>query len=387
MSTDNAPYEYIENDEQLQQLCDRLSNKPYIAIDTEFLRERTYRPQLCLVQVKCEDILALIDALTIKDLTPLITLLHNPNIVKVLHAASQDYEIFYLLSKGKVPTPLFDTQLAAPLLGYNEQIGYGNLVKEHLKIELNKAHTRADWTRRPLPEKQIDYALDDVVYLEQLYTSMTKKLRELGRLDWLRAEFEPWENPKKYDQPAGERWLKIKNIQRYKGQTLACIQALAEWREIKARETNKPRNWLMKDDVLCSLAQQLPDSIDELSHIRGLDKKSKDRYGKELVALIADARVQTPLPAPEFVKKKKMTAIALTRVAMLNAWTVQKAAELKINPGILAPPKLIEQCATGFAQDALQGWRKPLLLQDFNAIIRGNHAIRVTDGGLQLVEL
>ena len=203
----------------------------------------------------------------------------NTSVTKVFHAASQDQEIFYQLSR-KVPTPLFDTQIAAPLLGYNEQIGYGNLVKEHLGVELAKSHTRADWTRRPLPEAQISYALDDVIYLEQLYLDFHAKLESLGRLDWLRPEFAEWERPERYEQPAGERWKKIRNIQRYKGPALSVIQKLAEWRELKARELNLPRNWLMKDDVLLSLAQQLPDSDAELGHIRSLDRKTRERHAR-----------------------------------------------------------------------------------------------------------
>jgi len=158
MSNTHPPYVFVDTPEKLTDLCQQLSAKSYIAVDTEFLRERTYRPELCLVQVKVDDILACIDTKAIKDLEPFVRVLLDPDITKVLHAASQDLEIFYLLSKGTVPSPIFDTQLAAPLLGYNEQIGYANLVKEMLSVELSKAHTRADWTRRPLPEKQIAYA-------------------------------------------------------------------------------------------------------------------------------------------------------------------------------------------------------------------------------------
>lgn len=384
MSNTRPPHLYVDTEEKLADLCTALSSKRYIAIDTEFLRERTYRPQLCLVQVKVDDILACVDAQAIKDLSPLMELLQNVNITKVLHAASQDLEIFHMLSKGQVPAPIFDTQLAAPLLGFNEQIGYGNLVKEMLGIELSKAHTRADWTRRPLPDKQIDYALDDVIYLEQLYNKIHAELDKRDRLDWLKPEFEQWENPEKYDQPAKQRWLKVRNIQRYKGPALACIQALAEWREIKARELNRPRNWLIKDDVLISIAQLQPDSADELSHVRGLDKKSRDRFGTELVELIKKAKTQTPEPAPAFVKKKKLNATNLGRVALLNAWAHQRAAELDIAPSILVPPKLLEKCVTADCNEALSGWRAPLLLEDFTRILDGTASVQVADTGLTL---
>lgn len=378
-------HQYIDTHEALASFCERLRNKPYIAIDTEFLRERTYRPHLCLVQIKSEECLACIDTPAIDDLSPLIDILFTPTITKVLHAASQDMEIFYLLAK-RVPTPLFDTQLAAPLLGYNEQIGYGNLVKEHLGIELAKSHTRADWTRRPLPDQQIDYALDDVIYLEQLYIDMREKLEALGRLAWLAPEFAEWEDVKKYDQPAAERWLRMRNIQRYKGATLSIIQSLAEWREIKARETNQPRNWLLKDDILCSLAQQKPDSDKELGHIRGLDRKTRERYGEQLLALIADARDREPKPLPPASKKQKLNAANMARVQLLNAWVHHRAAELNINPGILAPQKILEKMVTGDALAALHGWREPLLGDDLTGILDGRLAIHNSSNGLMLRE-
>jgi len=384
MSNARPPHMYVDTDEKLSDLCKQLSGKPYIAVDTEFLRERTYRPELCLVQIKVDEILACIDTQAVKNLDPFISILQDTSITKVLHAASQDLEIFYLLSKGVVPSPIFDTQLAAPLLGYNEQIGYGNLVNEMLNVELSKAHTRADWTRRPLPAKQIEYALDDVIYLEQLYTRIRAELVERGRLEWLAPEFAQWENPEKYDQPAKLRWLKIRNIQRYKGATLACIQALTEWREIKARELNRPRNWLIKDDVLCTIAQSQPDSVDELSHVRGLDKKTRDRFGAELTKLVKSAASQTPEPAPAFIKKKKLNATNLARVALLNAWVHNRASELDINAAILAPPKLLEKCVTSGTQDALKGWREPLLLNDFKNILEGKRSVAIGPNGLVL---
>lgn len=384
MSNTRPSHQYVETQQALNDLCAALADKPYIAIDTEFLRERTYRPQLCLVQIKVDDVLACVDTQAIDDLSPLLNVLHNPGIVKVLHAASQDLEIFHLLSKGKVPAPIFDTQLAAPLLGHNEQIGYGNLVKEVLGIELSKAQTRADWTRRPLSQNQIEYALDDVIYLEQLYQHLHKELKDRGRLEWLAPEFAEWENPEKYDQPAKLRWLKVRNIQRYKGSALACIQALAEWREIKAREINKPRNWLIKDDVLCSIAQLRPDTLDELSHIRGLDKKSRDAYGKEITRLVKSAQNVEPEPLPAFTKKQKLTPLNLARAALLNAWVHQRAAELDINATILAPQKLVEKCVTSSCHEALSGWREPLLRDEFELILGGEKSISVGNDGLHL---
>jgi len=384
--TDLPAHAYIDTADALSAFCARIASAPYIAIDTEFLRERTYRPELCLVQVKHDDQLACIDTLALDDLGPFVAILDDPAVVKVLHAASQDLEIFWLMNR-RVPAPIFDTQVAAPLLGHGEQIGYGNLVNERLDVELAKSHTRADWTRRPLPPEQIDYALDDVIWLEKLYLSMRDELESLGRLDWLAPEFAAAEDPAKYDQPAAERWKKIRNIQRYKGPTLAVIQALAEWRELTARQRNLPRNWLMKDDVLLALAQQRPDSDTELGHVRGLDRKIRERHGAELVTLIGEAATRTPAPVPPFAKKRKLDAGLAARVQLLDAWVHQRGLELGIAPGLLAPPKLLERMVTGDGRGALAGWREPLLGEDLAALLDGRSALAAGGkGGLEMVE-
>ncbi len=374
---------YIDTAEALAELCTQLRTRPYIAIDTEFLRERTYRPELCLVQVKHEELLACIDTLAIDDLSALSELLLDQSVTKVFHAASQDLEIFYLLAK-QVPTPLFDTQTAAPLLGYNEQIGYGNLVNEHLGVELAKTHTRADWTRRPLPAQQITYALDDVIYLEALYVDMHRQLTEMGRLAWLQPEFDDAARVEKYDQPAGERWKKIRNIQRYKGPALSIIQQLAKWREIKARETNQPRNWLLKDDVLLNIAQQQPDSAEELAHIRSLERKTRERFGAEILAVVASAKELTPEPLPPFSKKQKLNGGNLARLQLLNAWVHQRGDELNIAPALLAPQKVLEKMVTGDGRAALSGWRDSLLGEDLAALLDGQAVLSCTRQGLTL---
>ncbi|MFK8078770.1 MAG: ribonuclease D [Granulosicoccus sp.] len=377
---------YIDTEDALVALCEKLRKRPYVAIDTEFLRERTYRPELCLVQIKHEEILACIDTIALEQLDALVQLLMDDSVVKVFHAASQDLEIFYLLCKA-VPKPIFDTQIAAPLLGYGEQIGYGNLVREHLGLELAKTHTRADWTRRPLPANQINYALDDVIYLEQLYVDMFKQLGDLNRLEWLEPEFAEWENPEKYDQPAGTRWKKMRNIQRFKGESLAIIQQMAAWREIKARELNQPRNWLLKDDILLTLAQQRPDSDAELGHIRSLDKKTRERFGDELLSIIADGRGATPEPLPPFAKKQKLNAANLARLQLLNAWVHQRAHELNIAPGLLAPQKTLEKMVTGEGRSALKGWRDALLGQDLTALLEGRVSLASASHGLELRQI
>ncbi len=384
MPHDLPEHSWVDTEDGLSVLCQSLADAPYLILDTEFLRERTYRPELCLIQVKYQEVLACIDAIAIKDLTPFYNLLHDRGIEKVFHAASQDLEIFYLESK-KVPGPLFDTQVAAPLLGHPEQIGYANLVQERLHIELSKSQTRADWTRRPLSESQVAYALDDVIHLEKLYLTMKDELDEAGRLSWLDEDFNAAEDPEKYLQPAKLRWRKVRNIQRYKGSTLSIIQTLATWRELKAREINQPRNWLMKDDVLCTLAQQKPESVKDLAHIRGLDRKTKDRFGGELLEQIATAKSQPPEPLPAFVKKTKLTPQRAATVQLLNAWVHQRAGDLSIAATTLTPQKTLEKMVCGDGRSALEGWRDRLIGDDLEALLDGTASVQATQNGIKLV--
>jgi len=381
--SDTPEHLTIDTDEGLAALCGELATVPYLVLDTEFLRERTYRPQLCLVQIKHEHVLAIVDTLAIDDLSPLVALLLDEAIEKVLHAGSQDLEIFWMMAR-RVPAPVFDTQLAAPLLGYGEQIGYGNLVSQALGIELDKSQTRADWTRRPLPDRQIAYALDDVIHLEALYLKLRAELADAGRLEWVAPEFRAIEAIERYDQPAGERWKKVRNIARYKGAALSIVQALAEWRELRARETDQPRNWLMKDEIITTLAQQQPASRADLDHIRGLDRRTREAYAEELLALIDQAKGREPEPVPAFRKKAKSTPATLARVKLLDAWVHQRAAELDIAPGLLAPPGLLERFVAGDGRAALPGWRDALIGAALEDIAAGAGALRAGPAGLTL---
>ena len=261
---------FVNTLEQLEQFASSIAGEKWLALDTEFLREKTYRPNLCLLQVATPDVVACIDPLALESIDPILDVIYQPDIIKVLHAASQDLEIFYWL-RGKIPVNLFDTQIAAPLLGYQEQIGYGNLVGEVLNVSLSKSHSRADWTRRPLPEQQVQYAADDVIYLARMYPIMRDKLKQLNRLHWLDSEWQNLTNPDLYEKPADDAWKRLRGADKLKGSRLAVTQQLARWRELTARDRNLPRNWLLKDDVLLDLAKQMPLSTKELGHIRGLN--------------------------------------------------------------------------------------------------------------------
>lgn len=381
-------YQYVDTVSDLAALCNELAGAPYVAVDTEFLRENTYYPELCLVQIKHGDTLACIDtpAIGADALGPLSDLLNNNSITKVLHSASQDMEIFFMLDK-RPAAPVFDTQVAAPLLGYNEQIGYGNLVKEVLSVTLAKAHTRADWSRRPIPENQLHYALDDVIYLEQLYLKLSKRLEKAGRLEWLDNDFEDLSRLERYNKPAKNMWQKLRSAQFLKGTQLATLQALAEWREITARETNRPRTWILKDDALTDLAKQRPSSIKELSHLRSIGARTRDKHGEQLIKLIEANASAEPVPLPEFVKKKKLDPAAQSAIDVLTAVVSIKALEHNINASQLASKKMLEACWSAGDSSPLSGWQLALLGDDIDNCLKGRSAPAISDGKGVIVDV
>ncbi len=368
---------YIETASELESFCKELSQKAWIAVDTEFLREKTYKPQLCLIQVASDEHLACIDPLALDSIDAFLDVLFDRNILKVFHAASQDLEIFYWL-RGEVPGPLFDTQIAAPLLGHNEQIGYGNLVKGALNIDLAKSHSRADWTRRPLPPVQLNYALDDVIYLSQLYTQMNEALESRDRLVWLSQDFKDLESNDLYNKPAADMWLRVRGVQKYKGKTLSAIQKLAEWREIVAKESDLPRNWLLKDETIIDISRQMPDSVPELKHIRGLGDSLVRKHGNKLVALLEEAAATTPIPLPPFKKKPKLSPAQDAIIDLLTTLTKLRSEELQVNAAVLAPRKELEKLFTDPDSSRLtQGWRKMLIGEQLLDLLDGKISMRI----------
>ncbi len=385
MSSDRT-IEYIDTPDALNKLAGAIASETWIALDTEFLRERTYRPELCLLQISAGDILACVDPLALDNIDSLLDVIYQPSITKVLHAAGQDLEIFYWL-RGSVPDNLFDTQIAAPLLGYQEQIGYGNLVKEILGVDLSKAHSRADWTRRPLPAKQLDYAADDVIYLAQMYPIMQQELKSLGRQSWLDQDWKDLTDPDLYEKPAAQMWKKLRQIDKLKGPRLATAQHLAEWRELTARDRNLPRSWLLKDDVLVDLAKQMPTDEEELKHIRGLSDGLRRQHGSAITALIKKARDTKPEDLIIPPRKVKLSAMQDASLDVLSAVAKSHAAQLRINPSILAPRKSLEDLIKGNRDTSImQGWRGQLIGKAICQVLDGERQLSFVDGELTITE-
>jgi ribonuclease D len=223
-------YHYIDSNQALSDFCLRIRNDRYCALDTEFIREKTYYPVLALIQLATESAQACIDPLAIDDFTPLVELFHNRSMLKILHAPGQDLELFYHRF-AVLPVPIFDTQLAAAVLGYANQIGYADLVNRLCRVQLEKKYTRANWSRRPLSEGELDYAMDDVRYLIDIYQQLNTDLQQRGRLDWIQDDLETLSEPATYQVNSADLWKRLKGVQKLKGAGLNNADQLCRWRE------------------------------------------------------------------------------------------------------------------------------------------------------------
>lgn len=381
----DAPLIYVDTPQLLEKVCTTLANSQWLVIDTEFLRENTYYPEFCLLQLAGERTLACIDPLKIKHLEPLWELLYQPHITKVFHAGRQDLEIFYHLH-GRLPQPLFDTQVAAPLLGYPEQIGYANLVSEILGVTLEKGHSRTDWSRRPLSPQQVEYAADDVRYLAPMYLRIREKLMALGRLEWLDEDFCHLSDPATYANPPGEAWRRIKGARKLKGRQLAILRRLAAWREELARQENRPRGWILKDDLLCHIARLKPQTPQALAQLRGLGEKTLKRHGETICRLVnaAASEAMEPLPARPPTLSSEQEAL----LDLLNAVVRLQAAYHQITPSVLASRKDLELfLSTPNHSRLAQGWRKKLVGNALQDLLEGRKRLAIEKGRLQLEEV
>jgi ribonuclease D len=375
---------YVETEEQLQELCTLVESSRWLALDTEFMREKTYYPQFCLLQLCNGEIAACVDPLRIDSLEPLLALFRNPAITKVFHAGRQDLEIFHHLWQC-LPQPLFDTQLAATILGLGDQLGYAGLVQQLLGHDLDKGHTRTDWAQRPLERAQLRYALDDVIYLGEIYPRLLDQLQRLGRESWLEEDFRLLADPATYTPPDTQVWQRVKGRQRLKGVELAVLQTLAQWREIQARQANRPRRWILNDDVLLELARRRPDSLQQLERIRGLESATVKRQGTQLLEIVAQA---VRLPKSQWPKEKRPPRLTPEQEAMTDLLMCSLrllADENHIAPAALASRKELERLATGDRDtELLHGWRGALAGRTLLRVMQGECAPLVSAGGLKL---
>jgi ribonuclease D len=375
--------QYIDNAQDLAELCRQLTGSNWLAVDTEFHREKTYYPELCLIQIANDDVIACVDPLAIDDLTPLLDLFYRKDMTLVFHAARQDLELFFML-RDSLPPQVFDTQLAATVLGYGDQIGYGNLVRQCLSVELDKAHARTDWRQRPLSAEQIDYAADDVRYLRQLYHLLSDKLQQTGRSDWLREDFAALSSPATYQEDPDSSWQRVKGSGRLKGKQLAILQKLGAWREQRAIKHNLPRRWVLKDDVMLDLAKLAPNSPQALNKIRGLDQRDIDRHGKAILEAIEAGKATDKNDWPVIKRPTPLTnqqeAVSDALMALLR----KSCDEQNITPAAVATRKDIEALIRGEASNVIQGWRLEVIGHQLQKFLQGELSLSASTDKLEI---
>lgn len=383
-----AEHLLITDTDALKDFCDRISDAPFITVDTEFMRESTYYPELCLVQVATPEIAAAIDPLAHDiNLDPLLDLLvEREDILKVFHAGGQDVEIIFNLT-GKTPHPIFDTQIGAMALAQAEQLGYSNLVESWLGLSLDKGARFTDWSRRPLDKRQIDYAIADVTHLAKIFPMMLEKLRKTDRGHWLDEEMERLADPSNYQLDPDDAWQRVK-IQSKKPDVLGRLRAIAAWREREARQKNLPRGRIAKDETLAELAAHPPRQQDDLGKIRGLSStwRSND-IGARLMQAVERAepmtREEMPATTPRGPSLGKDGALVADLLKLLLKI---RAKEMNVAARLIARSEELEQLAAGVREGLaiLRGWRVEVFGGDALELVEGRLGFTVKNGRLTM---
>jgi ribonuclease D len=383
------PPRIVTTTADLAALCERLSAEAFVTVDTEFLRERTYWPELCLVQLAGEAEVAVVDALAPGiDLAPLGALLANPRVLKVMHACRQDVEIF-VLRFGAAPTPLFDTQIAAMVAGFGEQASYESLVRAFTGAQLDKAHRFSDWSARPLSAAQIAYAAADVTHLRAVYRALSARLEAEGRSAWVAAEMAAIADPAAYRIDPDTVWEKLRprsSSRRF----LGVLKAVAAWREREAQRINIPRQRLLRDEALLEIAATMPETPADLARARGVGEGfARGKSGASLLAVIAAARALPDSALPEIPREPPRAPASPALVALLKVLLSAKAEAHRVAPRLIADAEELERFAAGATPEPgfLQGWRRELFGEDALALKAGRLALGVAGREVRLIRL
>ena len=380
----------ITTTEALAELCERWAKADFICVDTEFMRENTYWPELCLVQVADTEEAAAIDPLAPGiDLTPLLDLLvDNEDVLKVFHAGGQDVEIVYNLT-GKTPHPIFDTQIAMMAVSQSEQIGYSNLVESWLGIAVDKGARFTDWSRRPLTERQIDYAIGDVTHLAKIFPKLLNRLKKTGRGVWLNIEMEKLADPAGYRNDPSVAWQRIKAAGRNPAM-LGRLKALAAWREGEAQDKNIPRGRIVRDETLADLASHPPKVQADLAKVRGLSSGWKDNeIGRRLMATLAAAQPLSDEELPARTARGAPLGKEGALVAdLLKLLLKIRSREIDVAARLLARSEDLELLAAGVRElPMLEGWRFEQFGKDALDLVEGKMAFAVVNGKLKMTHV
>jgi ribonuclease D len=378
----------ITSTEELAAACERMARHPFVTVDTEFHRETTFWPILCVVQLGCEDEALAIDALAPGlDMSSLFALMSDANVVKVFHAARQDVEIFWKLA-GVVPSPMFDTQVAAMVCGYGEQVSYGELAQSVCGKHVDKSSRFTDWQRRPLAKAQIDYAIGDVTHLRDIYRALTAKLKESGRLSWLVDEMRVLTSASTYEQHPERAWERFKNRAR-KPRDLAVLMEVAAWREAEAQSRDVPRSRVLKDDILVEVALAAPRSQEQLGDLRAFPRgMERSRAAEDILAAVERGLARDPKTLPKLERERRGGAGSAATVELLKVLLRQVSDESGVAAKMIATVDDLEAIAGNDNADvpALQGWRRKLFGARALELKQGRLALTVEHGKVVALE-
>ena len=382
----------ITTTEALADFCLEAAKRPYVTVDTEFLRERTYYSKLCLVQMAYRDdagedaviIDPLVDGLSLE---PMYELFRNPTVTKVFHAARQDLEIFFV-NAGLIPAPLFDTQVAAMVCGYGEQVGYETLVRKIAKADLDKSSRFTDWSRRPLTDAQLKYAVADVTHLRDIYESLSERLKKSGRARWVSEEMAVLNDPATYKTEPEDAWQRVKT-RTTSGRFLSIVKELAEFREAYAQRRDVPRSRVFKDDALVELASTKPQNESDLGRSRLLLREArKGEIADGILAAIKRGLETPPEDAPKMPKGREKLQVNPALADLLRVLLKAKADREGVAQKLIATSADLDAIAAGERDvDALHGWRREVFGDDALALCDGKVALAVKGNNVQTIQL
>jgi ribonuclease D len=372
---------YIHDTDSLAAFCEKARAYGRVAVDTEFMREKTYWAKLCLIQIAVGDDCAIVDPLELDDLEPLLDLLADESVLKVLHAGSQDFELFYRLL-GRPVAPVFDTQVAATLAGFPSQVGYARLVQDLFDVAIDKSDTFTDWGRRPLTPAQIEYAMNDVRYLDGAYLELTRRLAADGRLEWLADDFARMADADTYKVVPEEQFRRLKRISSLSRRQLGVLQHVVAWREREAMRRDLPRRWVVSDETLVEVARRHPGDVAGFAEVRGLNLKALGDGGSGLLSAVRAGLAVQEEKLPRIVRKPRTVVDIEGVVELMGALVRLSASEHGVAVPLLATRSDLERLASGEREGSplLTGWRRAIVGDRLVDLVEGRLSLRVGDG-------
>jgi ribonuclease D len=379
----------ISTTDALAQACRRLAGHPYVTVDTEFMREQTFYPELCLIQMASPEEELLVDPLAEGiDLEPFLRLMADQNVLKVFHAARQDLEIIYLKSRA-LPEPLFDTQVAAMVCGFGDSVSFSNLARRLAGVDIDKTSQFTDWSRRPLSQKQLHYALGDVIHLRPIFEKLSAELDRTGRASWLDEEMAGLMAHETYEQHPERAWQRLK-LRVKNRRALGVLMEVAEWRERAAQTQNVPRGRILKDDAIYDIANQMPETPEELQQLRSIhDGFSRSARGRELVEAVKRGLNRDPKTLPQLERTKPMPPEANAVLELLKVLLKSIAAEHNVAARLIASSEELEEIAASPKPDvpAMKGWRREMFGEAAMKLKAGKLGLVIRGGEVRAEEL